>query len=171
MPEYTDDGWPIVPRFSSALEYLELCKVDSRIDVDILNDFILLTDLGWVMGKNGCITEEGKQVGYTSTIIVEIMRDAHFGVDMDPDLTFIHMMPVNALQVKKEMVDECNDEDEDPAPQVGCRVCEIDLTGIDEEWKETATYDGGHVPQQVHTKLARILRLATTCDAWPCQLC
>jgi hypothetical protein len=150
------DGFPEVPRFSSLLNYLELCRVGVTINSHDLDATITKTAPdGWD------IKDEDRAL--TAVEIVEKMRFAISEDEPERNLnnTFIFMEPVDKITIKREIARECEDEDEEPL--VGMRLADIDLTG--EEPIETATFDGGlALPQKVCFATFRICACARISD-------
>lgn len=138
----SEDGFPHVPRFSSLLNYLELCRVGVTIMADTLDAMLTKTsDQSWTL------QDEDHEL--TAVEIVEKMRFA-IGEDepeRNVDNVFILIEPVDKVAIKREVA-AGDESDHDSEAKVGMKLAEIDLTG--DEPIETATFDGGlPVPEKV----------------------
>lgn len=135
---------PEVPRFSSMINFLDLCQIGTRFFIDALDDYIFLDNFGWMVEGTADDT-------YTAYDIVEHIRH-HIAKDdasINLDACYLHLVPADSLRIKKEIMAEAGEESDDGPAATGMEVCTIDLTSDDAAWLETATNDGSHVPQQV----------------------
>ena len=147
------DGFPDVPRFSSLYNYLELCEVGSSLVADnTLQDTIEKVPSGkWQLLD-----------GARELTALEIVEEIRFVIGeeddgRDVDRVFIFMEPVDRMKIKREVAEQ---EPEERELQRGMKLAEIDLTGDDAI--ETATFDGGSVPQQVCNASAATCVVCTT---------
>ena len=139
------DGFPSVPRFSSLLEYLELCDVGCSLASATLLDTIAKNESGkWKM------FDDGRELSAR-----EIVQEMRFIIaEEEPkrnvDNIFIFIEPVDKVTIKREVADQ--DGSDVPEREAGIKLAEIDLTG--EGWVETVTLDGGSsLPQEVSIAL------------------
>ena len=133
---------PTVPRFSSLLNFLLKCEVGTKLHCDDLEAECNLTEDGWVVGGMAAMP---------AVEVVELLREqlADDYPEMDLNKTYVHVEPGDQVAVKREIMEEHNDDEVAVAGKNGMRLCEIDVTADDEDWAETATFDGGNVPEQV----------------------
>ena len=143
--KYDADGLPQVKRFSSLIEFLKLCKEGTRLRFFEVADAVITLEkfMGWQFEG------DDDAVGYDSEAIVSKLRREIKVTqpNIDVDKCFFTLVPCDPLRVKKEMVQEESDDDHLFHPKKSMKLCEIDITG--EEWEETATFDGDHVPEKV----------------------
>ena len=136
------EGFPDVPRFSSLLNYLQLCSVGVELQSETLQAIIEKT-----AADEWRLQDDNSRV-FTALQVVIAMRSM-IAVDepqRNLDRLFIYIEPVDKIKIKKEMVAQGPEEIERGS---GMKLAEIDLTG--DEAIETATFDRGlAVPQQVH---------------------
>ena len=139
----SSDGFPEVQRFSSLLNYLNLCQADVTINTETLDGSI-------TKRENNCWVVQDEDQELTAVQIVEKIR-LLIGEDepeRNLDNTFILIQPVDKITIKREIAAAGDDSDSEGEPRVAMKIAEIDLTG--EEPIETATFDGGMiVPEQV----------------------
>ena len=128
-----DDGFPSVRRFSSLLDFLELCDTAVIIKSSTLDCDLLKTTGGLWEGVDG----EGAM---TARELVVHLRMCIYADDPQVNLETTHIMiePVDKVSLKREVADSTAEE---PFMTVGMALCEMELDG--EEFVETKTFDGG----------------------------
>ena len=156
------NGFPDVPRFSSCLEYLELCEEDVFI-----NSVQLDTKLTKIIGGNGKWRHEAEGTDFTALEIVELLREAVAEDQPEINLEEAHVLlePSDKLRIKKEVAAE--DEEEEPE-RLGMKLAVIDLEpGGDGVPIEVETHDGGPASGQQARPLLHLLHPLASCT----QLC
>ena len=129
------DGYPKVPRFSSMLQYLQLCKTGARLWCDMLD--------ATVVKQDATMWEYDEEL-LDSRALVQEMRSCL--KEDDEDLTnanlnklYLSIEPVDKVAIKREVAEATEEEEEEG--QGGRKLCIIDVTG--ERAVETETFDGG----------------------------
>jgi len=96
---FGEEGFPNVPRFSSLLRFLELCRAGATIHSDILDTVIVKTDTGqWIYNKERLSAQQ-------------IVTEFRLGLSEDDpamtsavlDNTCACVEPMDALAIKKEV--------------------------------------------------------------------
>ena len=143
------DGFPSVARFSSLLDYLELCDAAVVIKSATLDcDLLKRTDETWE-GLDG-------SEPLSARAVVETMREYISEDDPDADLDKLCVLiePVDKLAIKKEMADAADLSDDEPFMTVGMKLCEMEFDG--ERFVETKTFDDGPAAAQQHQQQPKI---------------
>ena len=120
----SSDGFPEVQRFSSLLNYLNLCQADVTINSETLDGSI-------TKRENNCWVVQDEDQELTAVQIVEKIRIL-IGEDepeRNLDNTFILIQPVDKITIKREIAAAGDDSDSEGEPRVAMKIAEIDLTG------------------------------------------
>ena len=143
QPQLAHDGWPLVARHSSLLDFLILCQTGARINSEVLQCTVQKNEVGsW----SGYGEKDLTSLELVLAFRTELLLCDNQMTNADLERQHVTIDPVDCMKIKREVAaggeEADTDSDEDDANQKTVKLEIIDLTAEGGPG-ETDTFDGG----------------------------